>query len=180
MMLAICGAAYACSPISEDAESDTSTKVLPDVETALANVQQVEIDLLSDEVLDKEKGWIAFDTFRAFARNYPDHPLAPSYHMKAAAIARNIPGKALMAIKAYMDVCNKYPKDTLAIEAEFLVGFTFDQTLNDKERSLKAYKAFIEKYPEHPLADQARGLVALRENDLDMTEQVQKWKERGQ
>lgn len=180
MVLTLVAFAFACKPISEDAENETVEQTLPNVETALANVQQVETDLLSDEELDKDKGWIAFGTFRAFARNYPDHPLAPSYHMKAAAIARNIPGKALMAIKEYMDVYKKYPDDTLAIEAEFLVGFTFDQALNDKERSVKAYTAFVEKYPEHPLAEQARGLIALRESDNDVTEQVKKWKERGE
>lgn len=147
---------------------------LPDAATALLEVQKTEAALFEDTIMNPEKGWAAFGTFRAFARNYPDHPLAPSYHMKAAAIARNIPGKALMAIEEYMTVYKMYPQDSLAIQAEFLVGFTFDQALNDKERAIKAYKQFIDQHAEHPLAQEARGLIALlnEENTLD---QVKSW-----
>lgn len=166
---------FACTGNTTEKKEEAA---LPDVEMALAEVQRVEAELFEDLEMNPEKGWAAFGRFRAFARNYPEHPLAPSYHMKAAAIARNIPGKALMAIKEYMDVYKKYPNDTLAVEAEFLVGFTFDQALNDKERSIKAYRSFIENHPEHPLADEARALITIR--DGDVAEQVKKWKERGQ
>lgn len=147
---------------------------LPDAETALLEVQKTEAALFEDTIMNPEKGWAAFGIFRSFARNYPQHPLAPSYHMKAAAIARNIPGKALMAIEEYMTVYKTYPQDSLAIQAEFLVGFTFDQALNDKERATKAYNHFIDQHAEHPLAQEARGLVALlnEENTLD---QVKSW-----
>jgi len=139
------------------------------------SLNKIDQALLSDQEMNPEKGWKAFGAFRKFARENPDHPLAPTYHMKAAAIARNIPGKALMAIEEYMTVYKQYPKDSLAPQAYFLVGFTFDQALNDKERSAKAYKGFIDVYPEHPLAMQARELLAMSANTEGDLEQVKEW-----
>ena len=141
----------------------------------LEYLQEVDSTLLADETMDPEKGWKAFGAFRAFARQNPQHELAPTYHMKAAAIARNIPGKALMAIEEYMTVYKQYPNDTLAPQARFLVGFTFDQALNDVERSTKAYNGFIEKYPNHPLAQQARARVESMSTGETDLEQVKKW-----
>jgi tetratricopeptide (TPR) repeat protein len=167
---------FAATSCNETPVEENNSNVLPDAETALIEVQEIEASLLKDEELNPEKGWQAFGAFRAFARNYPGHPLAPGYHMKAAAIARNIPGKALMAIEQYMYVYKNYPEDTLAPQAEFLIGYTFDQALNDHERAIKAYGAFIEHWPDHPLAEQAKNLVAMLEKDEDILNQLKSWK----
>ena len=146
----------------------------------LAELARIDSALLADETMNPEKGWEAFKAFRSFARKNPTHPVAPNYHMKAAAIARNIPGKALMAIEEYTDVYKNYPKDTLAPQAQFLVGFTFDQALNDGERARKAYIKFIEDWPEHPLAAQARDLVAIIDNSSTDLDQVKAWEKKNQ
>ena len=150
------------------------------VSDLLEKLDSIDADLLADETMNKEKGWRAFIAFRGFARKFPDNALAPTYHMKAAAIARNIPGKALMAIEEYTDVYKKYPMDTLAPQAQFLVGFTFDQALNDGPRARKAYVKFIEDWPQHPLAVQARDLIAIIDNDQSDLEQVKAWEKNTQ
>ncbi len=141
----------------------------------LDSLDKIDRDLLVDTVMNTEKGWKAFGAFRKFARENPKHPLAPTYHMKAASIARNIPGKALMAIEEYMAVYDNYPKDSLAPQALFLVGFTFDQALHDNERATKAYIGFINTFPEHPLAQQARESVAFLSSNQSDLEQVKTW-----
>ena len=146
----------------------------------LEDLARIDSALLADETMNPDKGWKAFGAFRAFARANPNHPLAPTYHMKAAAIARNIPGKALMAIEEYSEVYKKYPKYTLAPQAQFLVGFTFDQALGDGERARKAYIKFIEDWPEHPLATQARDLVAIIDNSTTDLDQVKTWEKNNQ
>lgn len=145
----------------------------------LAELDSIDTYLLNSETLDEEKGWKAFGAFRDFARKNPKHPLAPTYHMKAAAIARNIPGKALMAIEEYTTVYKQYPQDTLAPQAQFLVGFTFDQALNDKERAAKAYRAFIIAWPKHPLATQANDLVTILESDEEDLDKVKGWQDQN-
>jgi TolA-binding protein len=146
-----------------------------DVTEWLAELEKIDSGLAQMDSLDKKVGWDAFAAFRTFARKNPKHPLAPTYKMKAAEIARNIPGKSLMAIKEYTEVYQKYPKDSLAPQAQFMVGFTFDQVLHDRERATKAYNAFIDAWPEHPLAAQARDLVALLTTGKDDLEQVKQW-----
>ncbi len=141
----------------------------------LEKLDSIDRDLLADETMNTEKGWKAFTAFRKFARENPDHPLAPVYHMKAASIARNIPGKTLMAIEEYMTVYKEYPTDSLAPQAQFLVGFTFDQNLNDAERAIKAYTLFINNYPDHPLANQATDLVSILKSSETDLEQVKEW-----
>lgn len=163
----------ACSGVDEgsDASSTKDTTAI-----WLAELERIDSNLLSDQTLNPEKGMDAYKAFKAFARKNPEHNLAPTYLMKAAAIARNIPGKALFAIQEYTIVFTKYPNDTLAPEAEFLVGFTFDQALNDGERAKKAYQRFVDDWPEHRLAAQARDLIKLIDDNQTDLEQIETWK----
>jgi hypothetical protein len=145
----------------------------------LAELNQIDSTIAMMDSLDKKVGWEAFAAFRSFARKNPNHRLAPIYKMKAADIARNIPGKSLMAIEEYSEIYRNYPKDTLAPHAQFMVGFTFDQVLHDRERATKAYNAFIDAWPEHPLAMQARELVAILQNETTDLDQVKAWQKQG-
>ena len=169
----------ACSETTLDEQVDENERIDTTV-FWLEHLDKLDKQLLAAEELNVEKGWEAFTAFRLFARKNPEHPKAPLYHMKAAAIARNIPGKALMAIEEYMTVYKMYPKDTLAPQAHFLVGFTFDQALNDNERAVKAYKGFVDQYPEHMLADQARNRIAAMESGKDDLQQVKDWQKQAQ
>lgn len=169
----------ACGQKQVEPTAETGQKVDTTVYW-LEYLNEVDSNLLADETMNPEKGWKAFGAFRAFARQNPDHKLAPTYHMKAAAIARNIPGKALMAVEEYMTVYKQYPNDTLAPQAQFLVGFTFDEALNDVERSTKAYQGFIQKYPNHPLAAQAQARIATMQTGETDLEMVKKWQKQQQ
>ena len=169
----------ACNPMGENQNAEVDTQ--DTIEIWLAELNEIDSSLLADETMNPEKGWTAFNAFRNFARKNPAHSLAPTYHMKAAAIARNIPGKALMAIEEYSEVYKNYPQDTLAPQAQFLVGFTFDQALNDGPRARKAYVAFVEAWPNHPLAAQAKDLIAIIDNTGTDLDQVKAWeKNQGQ
>jgi len=113
--------------------------------------------------------------FAAYNLNQKDS-VAPYYLMKSADILRFVPGKALMAIKKYLQLSKQYPEHELAPLAFFMTGLTFDQNLNDQTRAALVYADFIEKYPEHPMAMEAKNLLALAEDtettDLD---KVHEW-----
>jgi hypothetical protein len=157
-----------------------STAEQPRDETEwLAELNGIDSTIALMDSLDKKVGWEAFAAFRNFARKNPNHPLAPTFKMKAADIARNIPGKSLMAIEEYAEIYKNYPKDTLAPQAQFMVGFTFDQVLHDRDRATKAYNAFIDAWPEHQLAAQARELVAILQNETTDLDQVKAWQKQG-
>lgn len=145
----------------------------------LATLEKIDSTIAMMDSLDKKVGWEAFAAFRSFARKNPNHRLAPTYKMKAADIARNIPGKSLMAVEEYSEIYRNYPKDTLAPVAQFMIGFTFDQVLHDRERATLAYNAFIDAWPEHPLAAQARDLVVILQTEPTDLEQVKAWKKQG-
>ena len=102
--------------------------------------------------------------------------IAPYQLMKAADIQRNIPGKALMAIKKYNTIKEEYPDHELAAPAYFMMGMTFDENLKSRERAAKVYEEFIRLYPDHKLVTQAQGLLALASDtsssDLD---KVREW-----
>ena len=163
----------------EAAEQAAITQALVEENAELENLSKIDSTIAQMDSLDKKVGWAAFAAFRSFARKNPNHRLAPTYKMKAADIARNIPGKSLMAVEEYSEIYRNYPKDTLAPVAQFMIGFTFDQVLHDRERASLAYNAFIDAWPEHPLAAQARDLVIILQDETTDLDQVKAWEKQG-
>lgn len=169
----------ACNERKTEEATEKVAEEIRDEKAWLEELDEIDSTIAVMDTLDKKVGWEAFAAFRNFARKNPNHRLAPTYKMKAAEIARNIPGKSLMAIEEYSEIYRNYPKDTLAPQAQFMIGFTFDQVLHDRERATKAYNAFIDAWPEHPLASQARDLVAILQNETTDLEQVKAWQKQG-
>ena len=49
----------------------------------------------------------------------------------------------------------KYPQSAKVANVEFLIAFTYNNSLQDFDNAKKAYKTFIEKYPDSPLKQSA-------------------------
>ena len=136
-------------------------------------------DMLTNEdgTLNIEYSDSASRLYHKASNNAENDSIRPYYLMKSADIQRFIPGEALLAIKKYYELLDKYPNHILVPAAYFMVGLTFDENLNDKERSAKVYADFVEKYPDHSLAGQAANLLIMANDTLSDLDQVHKWKQ---
>ncbi|HQO10088.1 MAG TPA: hypothetical protein PLK90_08785 [Clostridiales bacterium] len=56
------------------------------------------------------------------------------------------------AIDNFTEYLNKYPKDTRAADAKFLIAFTYHNNLKEEELARKNYEEFLKMFPESPLS----------------------------
>jgi tetratricopeptide (TPR) repeat protein len=105
-----------------------------------------------------------------------DQENTPVYLYKAAALARanNLPVKA---IKYYSQIQNDFPGYIRNSEVAFLLAFTYDEDLNQKELAKEAYQEVVDKYPGDIWAIQS----AERLKTIDMTDEelIQFFKEKN-
>ncbi|HKL03364.1 MAG TPA: tetratricopeptide repeat protein, partial [Cryomorphaceae bacterium] len=108
-----------------------------------------------------------------FAKMFPgDKERSPQYLYKAAAVSRaNKLG--VKAVKLYSEILQKYPNYIKAPEVAFLLAFTYDEDLKQKDEAKKAYRDVIEKYPGDKWAKQAE--ERLKNIDMSDEELIEKF-----
>ncbi len=114
--------------------------------------------------------------YASFTNQYNQDDMAPEYLFRAGKLANEI-GKPRRAIDFLMNAHDGYPTFDKRTEAAFLVGFIYENVLNDREMAQKAYEKVIELYPESSWADDAQASIQL----LYLTDQqkIQKFKEQN-
>ena len=95
-----------------------------------------------------------------------DKEHTPKYLYKAAALSRAV-GLPVKALKLYDQILVDYPNWEKAPETAFLVAFTYDDDLQEKERAREAYEEVVEKYAGDHWALQAQE----RLKTIDMTDE---------
>lgn len=95
-----------------------------------------------------------------------DKEFTPMYLYKAAALSRAV-GLPVKALKLYDQILIDYPDWEKAPETAFLVAFTYDDDLKEKERAREAYEQVVEKYEGDHWAIQAQE----RLKTIDMTDE---------
>ena len=118
--------------------------------------------------------------YEEYADQNPADTLSPLYLSRAADIYKEMDGKALKSVNVYNRIINEYPENPQSARAVFMIGYVFDEKLNDKERAAKSYEHFLEKYPDHALANDARSLLAIASDTLTDEELVAKWMEQAE
>lgn len=106
-------------------------------------------------------------TYNEFTEKFVgDKEKTPEYLYKAAALCRatRLPVKA---IKYYDKILSDYPNFERNPEVAFLMAFTYDEDLNQKDRAKEAYQEVIEKFPGDKWAEQA----SARLKTIDMTDE---------
>lgn len=95
-----------------------------------------------------------------------DMARTPEYLYKSAAISRavNLPVKA---IKLYDKILKDYPEFERNPEVAFLMAFTYDEDLQQKDQAKEAYQDVIEKFPGDKWAEQA----SARLENIDLTDE---------
>ncbi len=72
-------------------------------------------------------------------------------------------------IKVYEQILQSYPDDTRAYEAQFMIGFTYSEELQNYERARRAFETVLSRYPDCELAESARWMIEnLGQADVPM------------
>lgn len=144
----------------------------------LSNVQDskrlmVKIDSLEKIVYDENANMDSVPTaqlmsaYNEYTQKFVgDKKKTPEYLYKSAAISRavNLPVKA---IKIYDKILSDYPGFERNPEVAFLMAFTYDEDLKQKDQAKEAYLEVIEKFPGDKWAEQA----SARLENIDLSDE---------
>ena len=100
----------------------------------------------------------AIDLYASFITQYPDSEGAPRALRTQARLTqqrRDMTG----ALALYHDLLARYPGCAYADEAQFMVGYIYEEHVRDFDRARAAYQKVIDHYPESELAVSARHLL---------------------
>lgn len=71
-----------------------------------------------------------------------------------------IDGKFEEAVTYYQKFLKEYPdNNTYAYKAQFMIGFIYNESLQDTAKARQAFKKVLEDYPENDLSDDARWMI---------------------
>ena len=96
--------------------------------------------------------------YAQYANHHHGDSLAGAMLMRRADLLQGR-GDAEEAIRQWIDVVEGYPKNPMAPEAMFRVGFTRETALGDTTEALKVYSELTRVYPQSAWAEQARNSV---------------------
>lgn len=118
------------------------------------SILNLEEEVYSMKMVDKEKGYQLIDAYVAYAKAHPKDTASVNFLFKAGDIAMNMemPGQAILY---YDRVLVMDPDFRKAPESLFLKAFIYENQMGDLEQAKKFYELFLEKYPTHVLAKDA-------------------------
>ena len=73
-------------------------------------------------------------------------------------------GTASERIELFREVTSKYPNDKSAVQAEFMIGFTYAEELRDFPAARSAFEEFMRKYPKSELVTSAKWMLENMEH----------------
>lgn len=93
--------------------------------------------------------------YEAFAAQKAGDAKTPEYLFKAAEIQRSLKNFK-KAIQNYETILDKYTDYEKTPHSMFLLGFIYENDLQDNEKAKEIYEKFLAKHPEHELADDVK------------------------
>ncbi len=135
-------------------------------ETISVNEQKLFSD--STKMLDQKIGEDVLKSYKEYAEKYPDDTISPSYLFKAADLANGMK-KYREAVDLYGGFREKYPTHRKAAAALFLLAFSYDNNLQDKEKAKLLYAEFLQKYPDHQMVPSAK--ASLDQLNMGLTDE---------
>lgn len=135
----------ACGPKAEQLKADIEA-----VRQQLAAATTFPLDTVpANQLIEKS---------RTYADRFPEDTASARLLFQAAEVSKAI-GKYTQAVDLWGRVNEKYPDYAKAPESLFLIAFTYDNEIADKEKAKETYQAFVDKYPAHELNDDAQQLL---------------------
>ncbi len=121
-------------------------------EKALAQIKSLESNdsAFSNELMTQLK-----TAYVDFAKAYPDDEHTPEYLFKGAQRAIVLE-QANEAVELLGEMIQKYPKAAQVEDALFLMGYTYENNIQDLNKAKSIYEEFIKKYPKSELAEDAQ------------------------
>lgn len=113
------------------------------------NKSEKELRADSLAIINDEKARALIQQYADFASTYRDDTLSAEYLFKAGEVSTGI-GDFFQAIQYYRQCAEKvyYSKRPVAY---FLMGFIYENHLNDTGNAKRLYEEFLQKFPGHPL-----------------------------
>jgi len=102
--------------------------------------------------------------------------IAPDFLYKAADIGMNV-GKPKVAIVLFEKIISSYPNYRNIPTVMFLLGYVYENQLNDYEKAGQCYIDFLDKYPESDFADDAT--VSLKNLGKSPEEMIKEFENRN-
>jgi hypothetical protein len=62
-------------------------------------------------------------------------------------------------IELYRALVNRFPNDSVTVQAEFMIGFTYAEDVGDTEQAREEFEKFIARHPNHELVTSARWMM---------------------
>jgi TolA-binding protein len=123
-----------------------------------ARITELEKKISSEDFAMDEKGMQTanelIDAYLAYAESQKDSPEAPEYLYKAADLSLNL-NKSKEALDLYNRIIYQYPDFKKDPECLFLMGYIYENHLQNYGKAKEIYEQFIKKYPTHDFADDA-------------------------
>ena len=146
--------------------NDPKTKTLQDSVIGSLPPLATRIDTLKANLYDNETNRINFRAANDFigvceiyALMLPKDPAAPGYLHEAAKIAGYV-NSHKKAIRLYEKIHETYPQHEKAGQSLFMVGFIYDNELNDDTKAKEGYEQFVKTYPDNDFVDDATFLMS--------------------
>lgn len=173
LLLSSCGGG---EPAAEDTKEKKDLGLITDVEKRrrlIVTIDSLEQIVFADTAMNPNKETVRYLRARydEFARRFPgDTEKSGEYLYKSAAVSRGL-GSPMQAIKTYEHILRKHKGFMRAPEVAFLIAFTYDEDLNQKELAKQAYEKVIENYPgDHWSLEAQRRLETLDMSDEELLE----------
>jgi len=126
-------------------------------EKAANNINDLNNEIFSDTIttLDRQKAAELIDAYIDYAENYPEDEITPEYLFKAGELAMNT-NKGDRAVNIFEQVINNYPDFDKVPESMFLMGFVYENIIENLDKAKEVYEEFIDLFPDHDFADDAQ------------------------
>ncbi|MEL6863980.1 MAG: tetratricopeptide repeat protein [Bacteroidota bacterium] len=169
-----------CSPEKPASSSIQTVSLTSDDKDKLL----AKIKALEEELKEKSKKSLHLPTAqqllalsKQFVEAFPKAPQTPAILFRTADLARGM-GEYGQAIKYWGLLYNDYSDFEKAPDAEFMIAFTYENFLNDKQQAKGYYERFLQKYPDHHLAEQVKAI--LENIDKSPEELIKSFQEKRQ
>lgn len=120
------------------------------------SVAELEQEIYGDTAFrfDEEKFSQLLSAYTEFAEKNPSDTLSPEYIFRAGQLAMSL-GQYDKSLQLFARLVNKYPTFRKTPDAYFMMGFVYENNLNNLEKAGQIYREFMERYPTHEFADDA-------------------------
>lgn len=161
---------------TENAEGADGTDNKPASKAELtATIEKMENELVHEKSLeiDIDKAQLIVGYYKEYADRFPEEKIAPDYLFKAARVLIGL-GSYQQAISYFERIKAHFPAYEKRGDAQFFIGFVFDEHLDQQGKAKENYEIFIEKYPTHNMVDDAQALIEkLGMSDEEWLQMVQ-------